>query len=417
VDISPAGQHGFEPQVVVDGSGIVHSVWSRSDGTAFRVQYSTRTANGTWSDPVNISGSGQDASEPQLDVDRSGNLLVLWTRSDGTNLRIQSTFKPVGGSFTTPVDISDPGFDAGEPRVDFDAAGKAVAVWSRSDETTPDICCRRVQARIRTAGVNGVFQSPVTLSDPGQDGSDPQVDAGPDADANAVVVWTRSDGAHVRAQSARRRDYVAYPRPTRADEVQVSLTPAYDECRSGTANRFHGPPLADPSCSPPAKTSSVLTVGTNSVASVRWKVIEGDSATDANEADVQAVVRISDIRNTDATGTDYIGRLGIQAGLQITDQRNSPEQPENGTTQASLLQFSVQCVGTAATNIGATCNANTSMNALLPGVVVERKRAVWALGQTVVTDAGVNRTGYAICPPTCGDGDERTFMRQGIFVP
>ena len=417
VNVSPAGQHGFEPQVVVDGSGNVHSVWSRSDGTAFRIQYSTRTPSGPWSDPVSISGSGQDASEPQLDVDPSGNLLILWTRSDGANLRIQSTFKPLGGSFTAPVYISDPAFDAGEPRVDFDAAGKAVAVWSRSDGTTPDICCRRVQARIRTAGVNGAFQSPVTLSDPGQDGSDPQVDAGPDADANAVVVWTRSDGAQMRVQSARRRDYVAYPRPALAGEVQVSLTPAYDQCQSGAANRNHGPPLAHPSCSPPSKTSSVLTVGANSASSIRWTVIDGDSATEANEADVKAVVRINDVRNTDAAGTDYIGRLGVEAGLKITDQRNSPEQPESGTTQASLLQVSVQCVGTAATNVGSTCNANTSMNALLPGAVVERKRAIWALGQTVVRDAGANGTGYAVCPPTCGDGDERTFMRQGIFIP
>ena len=32
--------------------------------------------------------------------------------------------------------------------------------------------------------------------------------------------------------------------------------------------------------------------------------------------------------------------------------------------------------------------------------------------------AGPNGTGYgAGCPRTCGDGDEQTFMRQGVFVP
>ena len=65
----------------------------------------------------------------------------------------------------------------------------------------------------------------------------------------------------------------------------------------------------------------------------------------------------------------------------------------------------------------ATCNTTTSLNALFPGAVLESKRTIWELGQTTVRDAGPNGTGYAACPPTCGDGDETTFMRQGIFVP
>jgi hypothetical protein len=417
VEISPAGQHGFEPQVVVDGAGRVHSVWSRSDGTSFRIQYSTRTATGDWSPAVDVSAAGQDASEPQLDVDPAGNLLVVWTRFDGGNLRIQATFKPQGGGFTAPAGISDAGFDAGEPQVDFDAQGKAVVVWTRFDGTTPEMCCRRVQASIRTAGVNGVFQSPVTLSPPGQDGSSPQVDAGPNADANTAVVWTRSDGAHMRVQATRRNDNATYPRPAQAGQLRASLVPAYNQCTPASANRMHGPPLAHDSCAPATPSSGVLAVGSRSVASVRWSVITGDESTDANEADVQVVVRISDVRNTNTAGTDYIGRLGVRADLQITDQRNAAEQPESGTVRTSPLQLSVQCTGTTATNIGATCDASTSLNALLPGAVLERKRAIWAIGQTVVMDAGPNETGYAACPPTCGDGDERPFLRQGVFIP
>jgi hypothetical protein len=35
-----------------------------------------------------------------------------------------------------------------------------------------------------------------------------------------------------------------------------------------------------------------------------------------------------------------------------------------------------------------------------------------------VRDAGPNGTGYGSgCPSACGDGDEQTFMRQGVFVP
>jgi hypothetical protein len=35
-----------------------------------------------------------------------------------------------------------------------------------------------------------------------------------------------------------------------------------------------------------------------------------------------------------------------------------------------------------------------------------------------VLDPGANGTGFdSGCPPTCGDGDETVFMRQGIFIP
>jgi hypothetical protein len=168
----------------------------------------------------------------------------------------------------------------------------------------------------------------------------------------------------------------------------------------------------------------VLTVGTpdangfgaNSVSSVRWKAVSGIAATEANEADVLALIKIDDVRNA-SSGTDYTGLLGIRADVQITDNRNSAEQPESGTTVTTPVEIPVQCVSTGSTTIGGNCAATTSLNALLPGAVVEIKRSIWALGQTTVRDAGPNGTGYAACPPTCGDGDETTFLRQGIFIP
>jgi hypothetical protein len=421
-DISTAGQDGFEQQVAVDGSARVHSVWTRSDGSFLRIQYSTRTASGDWATPINISDAGQNASNPQIDIDPSGNLIALWSRFDGTNTRIQAAFKPSAGSFATPVTVSDPGFDAFDPRLDIDNTGRAIVVWSRFDGTNI-----RVQASIREAGAAGAFQAEVTLSDAGQDALEPDTAAGPNVDANGVVVWSRSDGTNARVQSARRKDYVGYPRPLSGITVRVPLVVAYDQC-TGAANRTHGPPMVHPSCNPPAKTSSVLTVGTpdangfsaNSNSSVRWKTIPGDTATEPNEADVQAIIKITDVRNVNSVppnSTDYTGRLGVRVDLKITDQRNAPEMPEAGTTTTFPLEISTQCVSTASTTIGATCSATTSLNAVMPGAVVERRRAVWQLGQTTVRDAGANGTGYALCPPTCGDGDEKTFLRQGIFIP
>jgi hypothetical protein len=109
IDISEAGQDAFEPQVINDASGNVHAVWTRSDGVNFRIQYSTRTAGGDWSTPVNLSDATQSASQPQIDADPSGNLLVVWTRFDGANNR-HSRPRPAASAPrpTSPTPASTP---------------------------------------------------------------------------------------------------------------------------------------------------------------------------------------------------------------------------------------------------------------------------------------------------------------------
>ncbi len=417
INISDPGQDGFEGVVAVDSTGITHYAWTRSDGTNTRIQYLSRDASGAFGSIQTISDAGQNASDPDLAVDASNNVLLTWSRNDGTNIRIQAAFAPAGGSFAAPVTVSDAGFDASKPAADFDAAGKALLVWQRFDGAN-----LRVQATTRTAGVGGTFANEQTLSDAGQDGFNPVAKAGPDVDANGVLVWTRSDGSKLRVQSARRRDVVGFPRPKGATPIRAALVPAYNVCTS--PNRTHGPGLVFPSCNPPVRNSGVLTVGTpdantfgaNSVGFVQFGVISGNPNNSIDDADVTLTVSISDVRNN-PSGTDYTGSVLATTNLQITDNANSDERPDPGTTQTAPLQFPVQCAATGDTTIGGLCALTTTYDAILPGAVIEGRRGVWELGQVSVRDAGPNGTGYAACPPTCGDGDETVFMLQGIFIP
>ncbi len=417
IDISDAGQDGFEPDVAVDPSGNVIAVWTRSDGTNFRIQYSTRTATGNWAAPTTISDPGQSASNPDAAIDNSGNAIVAWSRSDGTNIRIQAAYRPAGGSFAAPLTISDPGFDATKPVTDFDNSGKALMTWQRFDGSN-----LRVQSTTRTAGTGGTFANEVTLSKGGQDGFNPQADAGPNVDANGVVAWTRSDGTNLRVQSSRRTDVVGFPRPKGATPTTFPMVPAYNACTA--PNRTHGPALAFASCNPPVMNSSTLTVGTvdangaasNGTGRVKFRSILGNVATEADEANVDLIVKIEDVRNAPAL-TDYAGSLMVETNLQLTDNLNAEEQPAPGTMQSFALKWSVPCVTTTDSTRGSNCNLNTTADALYPGVVTESKRTIWQIGQVSVKDAGPNGTGVDACPPTCGDGDETTFLRQGVFVP
>ena len=205
--------------------------------------------------------------------------------------------------------------------------------------------------------------------------------------------------------------------------------PAYQECT--TPNRTHGPPLANPSCNPPAQSSPVLTVGTSdangltplSASSVRYKI--RGTAAPPEDSDIMAIINIKDVH---CTGTnlacpglplaDFTGRILLRATIQITDKSNGASNNESATVQKLPIEIPVDCVAISG-NEGGRCAVTTTVDALYPpGALTDAKRAVWEFGDVTVRDPGANGTGYgAGCPSTCGDGDENVFMRQGLFVP
>ena len=60
--------------------------------------------------------------------------------------------------------------------------------------------------------------------------------------------------------------------------------------------------------------------------------------------------------------------------------------------------------------MGSACELNTTLEALVPGVAVERARAIWEMGQVFVNDGGPD-----------GDADTSAnntlFATPGIFIP
>jgi hypothetical protein len=215
-----------------------------------------------------------------------------------------------------------------------------------------------------------------------------------------------------------------FARPKGASPHTTSLVPAFKVCTSTSANRTHGgpPQLAKPSCAPPVQESNFLTIGTpdsnlagaNSVGSVTYTVLAGDSNTLANEADVRIATSITDVRKKSDL-TDYTGELQEVATLRVTDRFNSADlatQPANDTGTGSDTPFpvTVPCTTTPTNSaVGSTCALTTTANALAPGVVNESKRTIWQLGPVQVFDGGSD--GLA---STSGN---TLFMDQGVFVP
>ena len=88
--VSDAGRDAYEPKVAEDSSGDSLMVWTRSDGTNLRIQAKFRAADGTWGATETVSQAGRDAYEPQLAFDPSGNAIAVWTQYDGAHGRTHS---------------------------------------------------------------------------------------------------------------------------------------------------------------------------------------------------------------------------------------------------------------------------------------------------------------------------------------
>ena len=191
--LSEAGESASDPAVAMDSGGDAIALWARENGTNYIVQASTAASGGPFGAPVNLSELGENAFTPEIAMTPGGAATAVWTRNDGTSYAIQASTASPGAGFSTPITISASGENAEDPEVAVDAPGAATAIWRRSDGSN-----EIVQAS--TASPGGSFSSAVDLSEPGEDAVLPKVAM--DGAGDATAVWQRSDGSNRIAQAA-----------------------------------------------------------------------------------------------------------------------------------------------------------------------------------------------------------------------
>jgi hypothetical protein len=193
-DLSAEGQNAEAPQVAVNPAGEAIAVWARFDGSDDIIQSATRPPGGAWAFSGNLSAEGQSAESPQVAIDPAGDAAAVWARENGglTSI-VQGTDRAAGGTWQTPVPLTATGLVAAEePQVAVDPAGNVIAVWSISDGS-PNI----VQSASKPVG--GPWQPRTTLSVIGHNSTEPQVALDPAGDG--VAVWARDNGANRIAQA------------------------------------------------------------------------------------------------------------------------------------------------------------------------------------------------------------------------
>jgi hypothetical protein len=179
VSLSEPGQSAENAALAIDGSGNATVLWQRWNGAYDVVQSAYRPAGGSWQQPTNVSSAPSDAQTPQVSLDADGDATAVWELFAGTNsVVVQSAYRPAGGSWQAPVTLSEgnAGEWAPEPGIAVDAGGDAFAIWDRAGT---------IQTAYRPAGAD--WQSPTNLSPAGVESYTPEIAV--DSAGDATAVW------------------------------------------------------------------------------------------------------------------------------------------------------------------------------------------------------------------------------------
>jgi hypothetical protein len=158
VDLSGPGENAVNPQIAFAPDGTATVVWYRFNGFDQIVQAATRPSGESFGAAVDLSASGGDAVGPQISVAPDGTATAVWYRSNGTQNIVQAATRPPGGSFGAVVDLSATGQTASDPEIRLAPDGGATAVWTRSNGTNDIIqaaSTAQPRARIGKVSVTG----------------------------------------------------------------------------------------------------------------------------------------------------------------------------------------------------------------------------------------------------------------------
>ncbi len=173
----------FAHRVAVDASGDINVVWEDDTPGNFDIFFSRSTDGGaTFSAPKNLSNNTGFSFEPQIAVDASGNINVVWPDTTPGNVdTFFSRSSDGGATFTAPKNLSNNTGTSFAPQIAMDASGNINVVWKDDTPGNSEIFFNR-----STDG-GATFSTPKNLSNNTGFSSDPQVAVDSSSDIN--VVW------------------------------------------------------------------------------------------------------------------------------------------------------------------------------------------------------------------------------------
>ncbi len=158
VDVSRSSGAASEPEIAVDPSDAINVVWQDNASGASEIMFSRSTDQGlTFSDPLKISGGTGLATEAAITSDEAGRLGVVWVGESTGHAEAYYARSANGGrSFTEPINVSRYG-DGDIHKPSVVASGDTVYVAFQNgglfgEETIPNM--QVYLAKSKDAGVS-----------------------------------------------------------------------------------------------------------------------------------------------------------------------------------------------------------------------------------------------------------------------
>jgi hypothetical protein len=218
-NLSAAGESAIEPQAAIAPGGAATVAWTRFDGSHWVIQAQRLSPAGVVEGaPATLSGSTRSATEPQLAAGGDGKVTVVWDRYDGSNFIVQARrISAAGAPAAATLNLSASGRDAAEPQVDVAPNGTSTVLWSRYDGSNWIVQRRDIAA-------NEALSTAVSLSAAGRRGTGPALAWGSGGDL--TMAWRRFAGSGDAVEATPLLDsFPPLPEPPPAEEEEAEPEP------------------------------------------------------------------------------------------------------------------------------------------------------------------------------------------------
>jgi hypothetical protein len=241
--LSAPGGNADHPRLAVNAAGSAILVWKRNSGVpAPVIEAVTRGPGDAFSAPAPASAPDAGPGNPDVALNSAGNATVAWTSARSVRTVVEVVSRPAGGSFSAAATLTGEDRAAFEPQVALNALGAAAVVWQRQTGGT-----RLIEAATRSP--SGSFTAPVTLSAEGQSADAPRIAL--DAAGEAIAVWSRSNGTNKIVQAALYNASGPRPGNPASTNPPVTIKPTTATARVGRLVKLRGgKALVSLSCPP-----------------------------------------------------------------------------------------------------------------------------------------------------------------------